>query len=114
MRLKLYGWPLFIGGEQATTQEQMLQALREMRDTLLRECDWILVPDSPFSQEVKDQWILWRQYMRDLPSLVDLPLEYTILIDDAPTVGRPHSWDNWDIDKGADPYFERDQSDHSH
>lgn len=104
MRLQLYGWPKPDMSGVATTQEEMMQALRDMRDVLLRECDWTQLPDCKLAQEHIDQWKLWRQYLRDYPALVELPLEYTVTLDNPPEVGYVQSWDNWDLDKGAAPY----------
>lgn len=103
MKLQLYGWA-FYTEELATTPDQFMTALRDMRDVLLKESDWTQLPDCQLSQEVKDQWTLWRQYMRDLPNLVDTPLQYTVDFDDPPEVGRPSSWDNWDLNRGANAY----------
>lgn len=104
MRLQLYGWPKNDMSGIATTQDEKMEALREMRDVLLRECDWVLLPDCQLSESTVDQWKLWRQYMRDLPSLVDDPVPHTIEFTDPPEDGRPKSWDNWDLDRGATPY----------
>ena len=104
MRLQVYGWPKADMSGVATTQDEMKQALREMRDVLLRECDWTMLPDCQLSEETVDQWRLWRQYMRDLPSLVSDPITYTVEFNDPPEDGRPKSWDFWDLDRGADPY----------
>jgi hypothetical protein len=107
MKLQLLGWP-FPDGTLAEEPEQFMAALREMRDVLLKESDWTQIPDCALPQEIKDQWRLWRQYMRDLPSLVDTPLEYTIEFDEPPANGRPSSWDNWDVSRGAVPYGVRE------
>lgn len=104
MRLQLYGWPKNDMSGISQTQEELMAALREMRDVLLRECDWIMLPDCQLSQELIDQWKLWRQYMRDLPSLADNPLPNTIQFNDPPEDGRPKSWDNWDLERGAPTY----------
>lgn len=104
MKLQLYGWPKWDMSGAATTQEEMDFAMRQMRDTLLSECDWTQLPDCQLSADVIDQWKLWRQYMRDLPTLVDRPLSNVIQFNDPPEVGRPWSWDNWDIERGAQPY----------
>lgn len=104
MRLQLHGWPKTDMSGIATTQEEMMQALREMRDVLLRESDWVMLPDCQLPRDIIDQWIIWRQYMRDLPALADLPLGNTISFNEPPEIGRPKSWDNWDLDRGADPY----------
>jgi len=100
MRLQLYGWYKFDNSGFCTTQEDMFAALRDMRDVFLKESDWTQIPDCALPQETIDQWKLWRQYMRDLPSLVETPLEYTLLINDPPVIGYTKSWDNWDKDKG--------------
>lgn len=44
--------------------------IRQMRDKLLSECDWTLGPDSPLSDEKKEEWRIYRQALRDLPSNV--------------------------------------------
>lgn len=103
MRIQLYGWSLEDGTE-ALSPEQLMVALREKRDVLLKECDWTQLPDCALDQGIKDQWKLWRQYMRDLPALADTPLPYTIEFNDPPEIGRPLSWNNWDLDRGAPNY----------
>lgn len=103
MKLQLYGWA-FHNEEIALTPDKFMKAFRDMRNVLLLESDWTQLPDCALPQELKDQWRLWRQYMRDLPDLLDTPLEYTVEFDDPPEVGRPASWDNWDLNRGAQPY----------
>lgn len=46
--------------------------LRSERNNLLKETDWIILPDSPFSESKKQEWITYRQALRDLPSVVDI------------------------------------------
>lgn len=104
MIIQIYCWGLNSTGEPAKTQEQMAQALREMREVLLKESDWTQVPDSPLSEEVKNDWRIWRQEMRDITATISFPLENTIEIPSPPDAGRPPSWDNWDLSKGALPW----------
>lgn len=95
MRLRLLGWPVN-GDIPAQTQEQLEQALRDLRDILLKECDWTQTLDCALSVEIKNDWQIWRQYMRDLPNNADRPLQYTIEILDPPATGRPRTWVNVD------------------
>ncbi len=103
MRLRPYCWPLE-SGELAESQEQMMEAMRFMRDVLIKECDWTQLPDCQLPKEIVDQWRLWRQYLRDLPALLDDPIPFVVQIDDPPEQGRPQGWDNWDLDRGATPH----------
>jgi hypothetical protein len=104
MLIQLYYWPLDTAGGVATTQTELVQALREMRDVLLKESDWTQMPDSPLSEEIKNDWRIWRQEMRDITSLVSYPLENTLQLPIPPVTGRPTSWDNWDLNNGATPW----------
>lgn len=104
MLIQLYCWSLEETGEPAKTQEQLVQALREMRQVLLKESDWTQMPDSPLSEEVKNDWRIWRQELRDITSTAVLPLEHTFLLPTPPTSGRPSTWNNWDLNNGANPW----------
>jgi hypothetical protein len=42
--------------------------LKMMRKFLLMDCDWTQAPDSPLTDEVKAQWVAYRQKLRDIPS----------------------------------------------
>jgi len=42
--------------------------LRGLRDILLQESDWIMIPDVPFSESEKEEWRIYRQNLRDLPA----------------------------------------------
>jgi hypothetical protein len=44
-----------------------LEIIRDMRDGLLEDSDWIMVSDSPFSDSKKAEWQTYRQALRDLP-----------------------------------------------
>jgi hypothetical protein len=104
MLIQLYGYPLDTSGKAATTQEELLKALREMRDVLLKESDWTQMSDCPLSEEIKNDWRIWRQEMRDITSLVSLPLENTLELPLPPVNGCPASWSNWDLNVGATPW----------
>ena len=42
--------------------------IRHQRDTLLRDTDWSVLPDSPLSADNKAAYETYRQALRDLPS----------------------------------------------
>ena len=52
-----------------------LTELREIRDELLRSCDWTQLPDvqSTFTSSKKEEWIEYRQKLRDLPENIEDP-----------------------------------------
>ena len=48
--------------------------LRIKRDVLLQKCDWaVSVSDSPLTQEKIDEWKVYRQALRNLPSVTEDP-----------------------------------------
>lgn len=42
--------------------------LRAFRDSLLNRSDWTQLPDAPLSTEKKQEWVIYRQKLRDLPN----------------------------------------------
>ena len=46
---------------------------RNIRDSLLSRCDWTQSPDSPLTEEKKDEWATYRQILRDLPVIISDP-----------------------------------------
>jgi hypothetical protein len=40
--------------------------VRESRNLLLSECDWTVLPDSPLTESKKQEWIVYRQTLRDI------------------------------------------------
>ena len=51
--------------------------LRTERNTKLTESDWTQYNDSPLDDEVKDDWTIYRQELRDLPATTDDPADPT-------------------------------------
>jgi hypothetical protein len=49
------------------TQEDYLFQLRVQRNGILSATDWAVMPDSPLSEEKKQEWVEYRQLLRDLP-----------------------------------------------
>lgn len=60
--------------ENLSTEEK----LRGERSGRLEITDWIMLPDSPFSDEDKVKWAEYRQKLRDLPSVIEDPLPLVI------------------------------------
>ena len=54
------------------------EKLRAERAGRLETTDWIMLPDSPFSDEERAEWAEYRQKLRDLPKAVSDPLPMTI------------------------------------
>jgi hypothetical protein len=48
-----------------------LESLRNLRNQLLKDSDWIVLADSPVSLDKRQEWIVYRQYLRDLPENFD-------------------------------------------
>ena len=46
--------------------------LRSERNALLSYSDWTQLPDAPLSNEKKQEWVNYRQQLRDLPDTVDI------------------------------------------
>jgi hypothetical protein len=55
---------------EATTKES-LQRIRIKRDSLLAECDWTVLPDSPLTEDEKSEWKKYRQELRNFPETCD-------------------------------------------
>ena len=50
-----------------------LERVRLKRNILLQECDHYIFPDYPIAEEVKQQWIEYRQALRDITVTEPLP-----------------------------------------
>lgn len=51
-----------------------MQQVRETRNRLLNESDWIVsISDAPLPQDKIDEWKVYRQALRDLPSTTEDP-----------------------------------------
>ena len=44
-----------------------MEILRNVRDKMLSDSDWTVMPDSPLSDSKKTEWKTYRQALRDLP-----------------------------------------------
>ena len=55
---------------EANTESQWAK-IRSQRDTLLQACDWTQLPDVPLDSKTKEQWVNYRQALRDVTSQAD-------------------------------------------
>lgn len=80
------------------TVEELEWCMRDLRECLLKESDWTVGTDSPLEQSVKDAWVSWRQWMRDITQHISVTemVEYVDILD-PPTTGRPRSWVNFEV-----------------
>ena len=65
--------------------EYRLNKLRFWRDEFLQECDWTQQPDITMSDELRSEWATYRQQLRDLPAVVDMPVPSVVAFPDKPT-----------------------------
>ena len=61
--------------EEWERNRDYLTELRGIRDQLLTSCDWTQLPDvqSTFTSSKKEEWIEYRQKLRDLPENIEDP-----------------------------------------
>jgi hypothetical protein len=61
--------------EEWERNRDYLIELREIRDQLLTSCDWTQLPDvqSTFTSSKQEEWIEYRQKLRDLPENIEDP-----------------------------------------
>lgn len=57
----------FIPPSPAKTDEQLLEEIRLERNRLLQESDKYMLSDFPVSETEREQWITYRQALRDFP-----------------------------------------------
>ena len=62
--------PLTDSEIEANTESQWAK-IRSQRDTLLQACDWTQLPDVPLDSKTKEQWVNYRQALRDVTSQAD-------------------------------------------
>ena len=51
--------------------EQSLSDLREKRDKLLQECDWVELNNAPLTSSKKTEWQTYRTKLRDITNGLD-------------------------------------------
>jgi|TARA_R110000851_G_scaffold918_1_gene3141 hypothetical protein len=55
-------------GNAVKRTDNVLQILRDARDSLLQQSDWTQSADSPLTDSKKTEWQTYRQALRDLPT----------------------------------------------
>lgn len=53
--------------------EQRKQAQRAVRDNLLSQCDWVVTKAQEIGEEVPQEWLMYRQALRDIPEQPGFP-----------------------------------------
>lgn len=98
MKLDLSKWEFINSAGQEvynpTTGEDLLACLKDLREVLLKECDWTVGNDSPLEPSVKQDWAVWRQYLRDITNLYNTSNITQIVEIPNPPYGSPRSWVN--------------------
>ncbi len=56
---------------------ELSEQIRNERDALLKQCDFTVLPDSPFTDEQRTMWIEYRQALRDIPQQEGFPFDVT-------------------------------------
>ncbi len=79
--------PGIIKQRQQVENEQKAALLREQRDKLLYETDKYMLPDYPITEEEREEYRKYRQYLRDIPQIADFP---NIQL---------HNFNNWKYDR---------------
>ena len=49
------------------------EQIRNERDNLLKQCDFTILPDSPYTAEQRAEWAAYRQALRDIPEQLGFP-----------------------------------------
>jgi hypothetical protein len=69
--------------EEEITDEQWFAIARWWRNALLTESDWSQIPDNSLNSSQRNEWIVYRQQLRDLPGNYSNPQE--IVFPDLPS-----------------------------
>lgn len=65
--VKAYDGNLYLSGnEPKEPEEEMAERKRADRNRLLDDSDKRMLPDFPISAEEKEQWLLYREYLRNI------------------------------------------------
>jgi hypothetical protein len=67
-------WSQFQTQFQAYVQTSSRNQLREYRDKQLLQTDWVMTYDNYITLANLEEWLTYRQQMRDLPSNTTIPL----------------------------------------
>ena len=53
--------------------EEKIQKIKNLRDRLISESDWTILPDAPFTAAQKKKWKEYRQALRDITKQKGFP-----------------------------------------
>ena len=59
-----------LAADNADYDDMMMDKIRSERDSLLKDCDFSQLSDSPLDGSAKTAWATYRQELRDLPSSI--------------------------------------------
>lgn len=62
--------PVVTQPQREFTEEELWTIFRAERDFRLTKSDWALLSDSPLSEDKKQEWISYREKLRNLPSTI--------------------------------------------
>ena len=77
------------------TINKKLQGLKKLRNKLLAQCDWVSLPD--VQREDKNEWLEYRQALRDWPTLFDPDMELMSYVPIIPGKTREYMMEEFDI-----------------
>ena len=80
--------------DNTPSDEAKLEALRQQRNNLLRECDYVVLEDSQVSN--KDEWKTYRQALRDIPQTHAKDGYGSVVWPKAPSVNGPNT--KWEVE----------------
>ena len=64
-------WEQYVAAREPYFRERGLRVIRQHRDKLLVETDWIETPYNQSTIANLEEWNAYRQYLRDLPTKID-------------------------------------------
>jgi len=83
----------FVPLEKSTSKEDGLEAIRQIRNTILIESDIKLLPDYPLTEEKKNEWKIYRNKLRDITKDLDTSNFMLFLTNDGLSVYKDNfSW----------------------
>lgn len=62
-----------------------MSVIRLTRDCILADTDWTQLPDAPLTEEKRQEWISYRQYLRDITDGLTEPIDPIFVINTPPT-----------------------------
>ena len=61
-------------------KETIRNRIRQDRNKLLAQSDWSQLPDNSLTAEERNEWVQYRQQLRDIPSHVQIKTSYVTTI----------------------------------